>query len=68
MPDRIDEHNAAQIDRARATLVGLLARAVTEKQHGSLTLRIEWRNHLLSRLVTTEEESALLAVKTRDDN
>lgn len=66
--DKIDQHNGVQVDRISQTLVGLLARAVTEKPHGSLTIRAEWRGHILTRLVTIEEASQLLVAAPRDDN
>lgn len=64
--DDIDRHNRAKIDMATETLVGLAARAVRAVPTGSLTIKLEWRNHLLSRLVTNEEVSQMLAVAPRE--
>ena len=58
--DRIDSHNARQLDLAAETLISLGKRAIMEKPFGRLVVTLDWKAGVFSRLETTEVQSQLL--------
>ncbi len=58
-PDVIERHNCRQLDAAATRLVELGQAAVGKNPFGTLTLRLEWRLGVLTRLTVNEEFSEL---------